>query len=195
VALPLRVPAHRLTVVPVDAPPVIEGDGVTIRPPEPADAARVATYAAGAEGLTGRWLPLGGPLPTGSPWPTWFVHELGLGWTPLGGRFGGGLVIDTADVPFAGLLNCAPGSAGVLSLDYGVAPAQRGRGIATAATIAVTEWALTSGFSQVELEISSANDASIRVATKGGFTLAGRYPRTVLDTGERYEVLRMRRAR
>jgi RimJ/RimL family protein N-acetyltransferase len=59
-------------------------------------------------------------------------------------------------------------------LGYVVAPAARGRGVATAALHALTEWAFaTLGLLRVELLISVDNDASSRVAEGAGYVREG----------------------
>jgi RimJ/RimL family protein N-acetyltransferase len=60
------------------------------------------------------------------------------------------------------------------SIGYRVAPWARGRGVATAALVAVTEWAFTTlGLARIQLFHHVANPASCRVATKAHFLLEG----------------------
>jgi RimJ/RimL family protein N-acetyltransferase len=57
---------------------------------------------------------------------------------------------------------------------YWVLPAARGRGVATAATVAVARWALDElGLHRLSLLHATANPASCRVAAKAGFALEG----------------------
>jgi ribosomal-protein-alanine N-acetyltransferase len=59
-------------------------------------------------------------------------------------------------------------------LSYWVVPAARGRGIATEVLGAVTRWSFTqAGLQRLALEHSTANAASCRVATRGGFRVEG----------------------
>jgi RimJ/RimL family protein N-acetyltransferase len=63
------------------------------------------------------------------------------------------------------------GTAGVA---YWVLPAARGAGVASRALTALTAWALdTIGFHRLELDHSTRNHASCRVATKSGYLLEG----------------------
>jgi RimJ/RimL family protein N-acetyltransferase len=59
-------------------------------------------------------------------------------------------------------------------LGYVVAPAARGRGVATAALRLLTEWALGErGLLRVELMISAGNDGSKLVAERAGYVREG----------------------
>lgn len=59
-------------------------------------------------------------------------------------------------------------------VSYWLLPAARGRGIATEALEALTRWSFTqAGLHRLELNHSTANAASCRVATRGGYTLEG----------------------
>jgi ribosomal-protein-alanine N-acetyltransferase len=63
---------------------------------------------------------------------------------------------------------------GVAECTYWVLPAARGRGVATAATVAVARWAVDElGLHRLFLLHSIANPASCRVAAKAGFALEG----------------------
>ncbi|MEV5581314.1 GNAT family N-acetyltransferase [Streptomyces parvus] len=63
---------------------------------------------------------------------------------------------------------------GVANAAYWVLPAARGAGIASRALAAVSAWALDDiGFHRLELDHSTRNDVSCRVATKAGFLLEG----------------------
>lgn len=56
---------------------------------------------------------------------------------------------------------------------YWVAPWARGRGVATAATKAMTEWGFDNGFVRIELLAAAENSASHRVAYGAGYTREG----------------------
>lgn len=63
------------------------------------------------------------------------------------------------------------GNAGIA---YWVLPAARGAGVATRAVLALTDWAMAQiGFRRLDLEHSTRNDASCRVAAKSGYLLEG----------------------
>jgi len=63
---------------------------------------------------------------------------------------------------------------GVAGCAYWVLPAARGAGVASRALTALSAWALgETGFHRLELDHSTRNHASCRVATKSGFLLEG----------------------
>lgn len=63
---------------------------------------------------------------------------------------------------------------GVANAAYWVLPAARGAGVASRALAAVSAWALDDiGFHRLELDHSTRNDASCRVATRAGYLLEG----------------------
>ena len=63
---------------------------------------------------------------------------------------------------------------GTAEVAYWVVPAARGAGTGTAAVRAVAHWALDqAGFHRLELEHSTANPVSCRLAVKAGFTGEG----------------------
>ncbi|GAB3660126.1 GNAT family N-acetyltransferase [Nocardioides korecus] len=56
---------------------------------------------------------------------------------------------------------------------YWVLPAARGRGVATRALGAMTDWVLAQGFHRVSLRHSTLNEPSCRVALRAGFAAEG----------------------
>ncbi len=63
---------------------------------------------------------------------------------------------------------------GIAGVSYWVLPAARGAGAASRALLALTGWALNEiGFHRLELDHSTRNHASCRVATKSGYLLEG----------------------
>lgn len=56
---------------------------------------------------------------------------------------------------------------------YWLLPWARGQGVATRACVAATRWAHDLGLHRVQLEHSTRNDASRRVAERAGFTVEG----------------------
>ncbi|MEW2062680.1 GNAT family N-acetyltransferase [Streptomyces sp. NPDC007002] len=63
---------------------------------------------------------------------------------------------------------------GAANAAYWVLPAARGAGVASRALAAVSAWALDGiGFQRLELDHSTRNDASCRVATRAGFRWEG----------------------
>jgi RimJ/RimL family protein N-acetyltransferase len=75
------------------------------------------------------------------------------------------------------------------SIGYRVAPGARGRGVATAAVEAVTEWSFREiGLARVELCHAVTNPASCRVAVKTGYSLEGTLRQSmVYGDGKRYD--------
>lgn len=61
----------------------------------------------------------------------------------------------------------------VAELAYWIAPEARGAGIAARSVEVVTDWAFAAGFHRLQLEHSTANLASCRVAVKSGFVAEG----------------------
>jgi RimJ/RimL family protein N-acetyltransferase len=112
------------------------------------------------------------------PWPEGFERK----WLALyedgrrDGKREGYAVVDVETGAFLGI-------AGVVDIHpdqnqgeigYALAPEARGRGIATRALELVTRYALEDlGLDRVELQISTDNDASIRVAEKCGYRREG----------------------
>ena len=56
---------------------------------------------------------------------------------------------------------------------YWMCPASRGRGLCPRAVVALSEWAFDAGFHRLQLQHSTLNLASCRVATKAGFREEG----------------------
>ncbi len=74
-------------------------------------------------------------------------------------------------------------------LGYMVAPAARGRGIATAALRQLAEWSFTeTGLERLELMISVLNEPSKRVAERCGFTYEGALRSCFLKPGVREDI-------
>jgi RimJ/RimL family protein N-acetyltransferase len=122
---------------------------------------------------TQRWLPLPDPYTEDDArlWCTVTSHELRTS--------GSGLQRATVERTTGRLV----GSFGLVHTDwrdlstevgYWVAPWGRGRGFATEAARALSEWALhEQGFERVQLRAATGNAASNRVAEKAGFTREG----------------------
>lgn len=177
-----------------EPPSKLREGSVGLRVPGSADVPVVARHAAEPESLVGVWMPLGVPAADPELWAAWFVRELQLGWTPLGGRYGGGLAVDLDGAGPAGFVYCTPVRLGALELSYGVAPEVRGRGVATAAVRLAASWALSVGFDRVELDIDASHAESQRVAVKAGFTLMERFQSSNEATGEPHNRLRYARS-
>ena len=73
-------------------------------------------------------------------------------------------------------------------LGYMVAPSARGRGVATAILLVLTEWAFDQGIQRCELIISAGNTASERVAERAGYVREGTLRSIHLKQGKREDV-------
>lgn len=142
--------------------------GLVLRPWEPSDAA--VFFAAYQDPVIQHWHPR---RPASEAQVTeWFAHyrsdwarEKGASWAVTRGGHDvvGRIALGSIDL-HAGIAGCG----------YWVLPAARGAGIAPAALIAVSAWALDeAGFYRLHLSHSTRNDASCRVAVKAGFPLEG----------------------
>jgi RimJ/RimL family protein N-acetyltransferase len=163
-------------------------DGVvTLRLPVAEDVDRAANFAADPALLEGVWIPGPQPGENITEWAARFIEELSVGWTTVGGIYGGGFIVDESR-PFVGIVYVIRRAEDVVELAYGVAPPARGRGIATRAARIAADWALTDGgFAQVELRIGSDHAESRRVAEKAGFRFKERFLTYVEGTGETCE--------
>lgn len=176
--------------------PTFETAAVRLRPPRTgaglaADVA--AVVAAVSDPETGRWL-------SALPWPyerrdaERFLAVL----VPDGWARSGELTWVLADPETDALVGCmglhAPRRAGdVQEVGYWVAPAARGRGVATTALRRVCAYAFADlGLSMVTWQAMVGNVASRRVAEKAGFrmegTLRARLPSSIDPDGPRRDV-------
>jgi RimJ/RimL family protein N-acetyltransferase len=167
-------------------------DGVVwLRFPSFRDARTILGYAQTEGGLDGTWLP---SLAPGAPKSRcqWLVQDWLNGWAGRESHNGPALVVDLRDGSrLVGVVGFGAIDRGTVELSYGIAPAWRGRGLATRAARLATRWLIEErGVREVELHIALRNLASRRVAAKAGFRLAGRVPSPVETTREVYEDLR-----
>ena len=81
-------------------------------------------------------------------------------------------IADASDAAFLGATEVRLGAEG--SIGYWIAPAARGRGVASRALVLLSRWALTDGgVERLELTTHPENVASQRVAEKAGFVREG----------------------
>ncbi|MDP9799546.1 RimJ/RimL family protein N-acetyltransferase [Catenuloplanes nepalensis] len=144
----------------------VEDQGVRLRPLRRSDAPDVV--AACSDPLTQRFLPLL-PRPYTEADALWWIEEgAEAEW-----RQGGGVwaVADPATDRLAGTigLHRVVRERAQAEVGYWVAPWARGRGIATAATVALSAHAFAHGFARLELLSELENVASQRVALAAGF--------------------------
>jgi RimJ/RimL family protein N-acetyltransferase len=83
---------------------------------------------------------------------------------------GGRYVVRDAAGDVAGTAGIAMNAQHRPEVFYALLPAGRGRGLATAATLLLTAWALEAGHRVVVLHTISGNEASEAVARRAGFT-------------------------
>ncbi|MFV2022012.1 GNAT family N-acetyltransferase [Micromonospora sp. LOL_023] len=148
---------------------ITEG-GIRLRLLLPDDAPAVAEAC--NDPLTQRFVP-GMPQPyTVADALHWITEGSTAAWDA------GGAAWAIADPDNDELLGCVGLSRAVperrqIEIGYWMVPRARGRGAATAATVAATGHALRNGFDRVELLTDGANIASQRVAVAAGFTHEG----------------------
>jgi RimJ/RimL family protein N-acetyltransferase len=155
---------------------LIEADGCSLRPVCETDVPSIVRACNDPEIV--RWLPhLPQPYDTGDARS--FVAESNEG-RALGNEYSFAIVGEHDDLlGVVGLrLTVDPPTVG-----YWIAPEARGRGLATAATTAVSAWAFaTLGSSRIALHAEPDNIASRRVAEKCGFL---RVPGTIMGADDR----------
>ena len=142
---------------------------LTLRAPGEGDVD--AIVAAVADPVTQRWLPL--PQPYGRADAAGFVRDK----APAVRASGSGLIraIEAGGV-LAGLIDLkrTDWRHRTTEIGYWAAPAARGQGVLTEATVALSRWVLTeAAFERVVLRIAPGNRASVRVAEKAGFLYEG----------------------
>ncbi|MEU1418108.1 GNAT family N-acetyltransferase [Streptomyces sp. NPDC046994] len=78
---------------------------------------------------------------------------------------------------------------GIAGVAYWVLPAARGAGVASRAVSALTAWALNEiGFHRLQLDHSTRNHASCRVASKSGYLLEGTKRSAALHDDGRHDM-------
>jgi RimJ/RimL family protein N-acetyltransferase/ketosteroid isomerase-like protein len=148
-------------------------DRVTLRLPEPADAAALRGYAAREGGLDGGWVPL--PADATQADCLAVVSDWLAGWHNERSYHGPALIIMAAGRrALAGLVGLGDRGDRVVELSYGVAPDHRGHGYAARAARLAGQWLLHDGRADVvELRIDPAHVVSQRTAVAAGFSPAG----------------------
>jgi RimJ/RimL family protein N-acetyltransferase len=148
----------------------IHTERLLLRPHRPEDAADVRAYA--DDPTAARWLPLL-PSPYTADDARWWVEEGSpAAWVQGCAQFAvveraSGRVVGGVGVPRVSW------AAGVGEVGYVIGALWRGRGYATEAVVAVTDWAFAHGIARMELTPDPANVASQRVAAAAGFTREG----------------------
>jgi RimJ/RimL family protein N-acetyltransferase len=148
----------------------IQAKGALLRPPRLSDAADVA--AACVDPAIQRYVP-------GVPSP--YTEADAVNWITEGRlamRAAGGVNLMVADAATDRVLGSIGlhhvwRADGLAEIGYWVAPWARGRGVATAATTALTDWANGHGLYRVELLVDAENWPSQRVAIAAGYRREG----------------------
>ena len=146
--------------------PTIAGHGVLLRPWSAADVdAVLAGYSdPGIQRWHTRSMDAGEALEWIAGWPGRWQAESGAGWAI------------TADGRVAGQISLRRVylEEGLVEVSYWVLPAARGAQIAPRALGALARWGFGDlGLHRIEVEHSTANPASCRVAERAGFALEG----------------------
>ncbi|MER7502617.1 GNAT family N-acetyltransferase [Nonomuraea pusilla] len=146
---------------------VISAGPLVLRAPTEADLGAIAETC--GDPVTARFLPLL-PEPYDVDDARAYLKLARAKWDDGGAEFA-----VTEDGRYAGSVGVRPPDRwGVTEIGYLVAPWARGRGVATTAVRAVTEWLIDQGVRRVELQAEVENTASLRVACKAGFHEEGR---------------------
>ncbi|MEV4413401.1 GNAT family N-acetyltransferase [Catellatospora sp. NPDC049609] len=152
-------------------PVELDGGTVRLRPWAPRDAQR--TREACADPLIAEFIPLM-PSPYTDEVSQWWINE----GAPAAWQNGGAswAVVDPAtdDVLGGAGMGQVVAERAQAEVGYWIAPWARRRGVATAATVAITRWAFAErGIARMELVTAPRNAASQRVALAAGFTREG----------------------
>ncbi|MDR8409908.1 GNAT family N-acetyltransferase [Nonomuraea sp. 3-1Str] len=153
--------------------PMLDADGILLRPWQRSD--RPAVLAGYADPAIQRWHCRSMTADEADDWiGSWagrWRQETGAGWA----------VVDASEVVGQVSLRRLDFRDGWAEVSYWVLPAARGRRIATRALSAVTAWSFVAiGLHRVELNHSTANMASCRVAQAAGFAMEGTKRREAL---------------
>ncbi len=163
-------------------------DTIVLRSPRAGDVAALVRYGDDPDVAETMWVPI--PSPCSRAVAAERLDDFNRGWEQEN-RFGPALIIaDAQSDELIGVLFLQMREQDSIELSYGVAPASRNRGVATAAVTLASSWCLQElGAARVELRIGRDNLASQRVATKSGFTSTGTVHSHVAATGKTYEDL------
>lgn len=161
---------------------VIAAGPLVLRPPVEADAEAIVT--AYDDPAAGGWPAL--PSPYTRDDARAYLASAEDRWRGGGAEFAiteGGARVGSVSVR-------PPDRWGAVEMGYLVAPAARGRGVATGAVRAVTQWLFDQGVHRVELRVAVENVASLVVAYRAGFHEEGRRREaTVAPDGRRVDAV------
>jgi RimJ/RimL family protein N-acetyltransferase len=149
---------------------VIEGDGIRLRPHRPADLDDLVEGC--NDPLTSRFTPIL-PSPYTARDGMWWIGQGAAASFAAGGA--AYVIADPAtDRLIGGIgLTRTPGLGRRANIGYWVSPRARERGVATAATVALSGWAFEHGLHRLDLLTALENLASQRVAMAAGYAREG----------------------
>jgi RimJ/RimL family protein N-acetyltransferase len=164
--------------------PTMGNDGVVLRAPRPADRDGLS---AGADALVSRFVPAVPDPCTPQDAQRW-IDRVRIG-SPDRVDY---VIADphTDQVLGAGGLHHLRWEEGTGEVGYWVAPWARGRGVATAAAVALTKWGVARGLGRMELLTHAENWPSQRVAINAGYRREGvRRGGGINRDGSRYDLI------
>ena len=154
------------------AQPLLDAGDLRLRPWQPGDApGLVEAYAdPGVQHWNGESMTEVEAQAYAQVWADHWQAERRAGWAVVrGDELAGRITLRGIDL-----------EQGSAEVTYWVVPAARGTGVAPAAVDALSAWAFGAGFHRLELQHSTGNPASCRVAEKSGFALEGTRVRSLL---------------
>jgi len=161
---------------------------VVLRLPDDRDLWALVRYGDDPDVAETVWVPI--PTPCPRDVAAGRLAEFKSGWEHEN-RFGPAVIVAAAETDeMIGVVFLRVREHDSVEVAFGVAPAFRNRGIATAAVVLVSGWCLEElAAARVELRVGQSNLASQRVAAKAGFSCEGIVCSHVAATGMDYEDL------
>lgn len=151
--------------MPPETPPILSDGRLTLRPPASSDALDILEGCQDPEII--RWTTVPSPYDI-SDARTFLNDRL----TPTQWWRNPTWVITEADNRWIGTVDLRPDGAGAAEIGYMIAPAQRGRGVGTAAIRLACTWALTQwGLEVITWKALLGNEASRALARRVGFRI------------------------
>jgi RimJ/RimL family protein N-acetyltransferase len=147
--------------------PDLSDDSVVLRPLRPADIPNVVAACRDPEIV--RWTTEIAEGYTEEHARNW-IESTHAGWTKGRAELA---IAEKATDAFAGAIGLFARQEWVAEIGYWIAPASRGRGLATRALELISAWAEELGFVRLQLTILPGNHSSERVAAKAGYAEEG----------------------
>ena len=167
----------------LDETTVLSGRGLVLRTWQPEDGDALLQACQDPE--IQRWTTL--PSPYLPEHAEMFLTVCALRWVQGLATFA---VVDPGDTTLLGSISFVGlPEEGVVEIGYWIAPEARGRGVATAATRLICDWALdVLGFNRIEWQAYVGNGGSRRVAQRCGFTFEGTLRGRGYQRGEFHDI-------